>query len=185
MDIAPIFQTCVKGLGLIGSALATRPCLLQRLVPRSIIRVAMKPTNWFPFQACAFVLLFPAAALFGSTTTHSKFVGTYLSQPLEDAKVGPSMDLSLGSDGSATVTEDPGNGTTTLFGHWVDSGTQVMVTFDAVEGKPAEPPMVFQPGHDGLQAVSWNHVTWGKTNPPPMKNRSKVKERLTHNKSMD
>ena len=59
------------------------------------------------------------------------------------------MNLSLGADGTATVTEDPGNGTTTLFGHWVDSGSQVKVTFDAVEGKPVEPPMVFQPGHDG------------------------------------
>ena len=95
------------------------------------------------------------------------------------------MNLSLGADGTATVTEDPGNGTTTLFGHWVDSGSQVKVTFDAVEGKPVEPPMVFQPGHDGLQAVTWNHATWGNTNPPPMKNRSKAKERLTHNKSTD
>jgi hypothetical protein len=130
-------------------------------------------------------LLFPAAALSGSTTTHSKFVGTDLSHPRDDAKAGPSMDVSLGSDGSATVTEDAGNGITTLFGHWVDSGSQVMVTFDAVEGKPPEPPMVFQPGHDGLQAVTWNHATRGKTNPPPMRNRSKVKERLTHNKSTD
>jgi hypothetical protein len=95
------------------------------------------------------------------------------------------MNLSLGADGTATVTEDPGNGTTTLFGHWVDSGSQVKVTFDAGEGKPVEPPMVFQPGHDGLQAVTWNHATWGNTNPPPMKNRSKVKERLTHNKPAD
>ena len=54
-----------------------------------------------------------------------------------------------------------------------------------MEGKPVEPPMVFQPGHDGLQAVTWNHATWGNTNPPPMKNRSKVKERLTHNKSTE
>ena len=54
------------------------------------------------------------------------------------------MNLSLGKDGTATVTEDPGNGATTLFGHWVDSGSQVTVTFDAVEGKPVEPPMVFQ-----------------------------------------
>src|SRR5271167_4232420 len=77
-----------------------------------------------------------------------------------DAQVGTSMDLSLGADGTATVTEDPGNGTTTLFGHWVDSGSQVKVTFDAVEGKPAEPPMVFEAGHDGLHAVTWNHATW-------------------------
>jgi hypothetical protein len=144
----------------------------------------MRPTRWLSIYVCACSLcsLAPAAALFGSTTMHSKFVGTYLSDPRNDAQAGPSMDVSLGADGTATVTEDPGTGATTLFGHWVDSGSQVKVTFDAVEGKPAEPPMVFQPGHDGLEAVTWNHATWGKTNPPPMKNRSKVKERLTHNK---
>jgi hypothetical protein len=147
----------------------------------------MRPNNHFPLQVFVAVvwLLSPAAALSASTTTHSKFVGTYLSHPRDDAQAGPSMDLSLGADGTATVTEDPGNGTTTLFGHWVDSGSQVKVTFDAVEGKPVEPPMVFQPGHDGLQAVTWNHATWGNTNPPPMKNRSKVKGRLTHDKSTD
>jgi hypothetical protein len=45
--------------------------------------------------------------------------------------------------------------------------------------------MVFQPAHDGLQAITWNHSTWGKLSPPPMKNTSKVKERFTHNKSAD
>ena len=79
------------------------------------------------------------------------------------------MNLSLGSDGSATVTEDPGTGTKTLFGHWVDTGSQVTVTFDAEEGKPAEPAMAFQPAHDGLQAVTWDRALWGKENPPPMK----------------
>ena len=47
------------------------------------------------------------------------------------------MNLSLGPDGSATVTEDAGNGTRTLFGHWVDSGNQVLVTFDAAQGTAA------------------------------------------------
>jgi len=86
------------------------------------------------------------------------------------------MNLSLGKDGTATVTEDPGNGARTLFGHWVDSGSQVTVTFDAVECKPVEPPMVFAPGHDGLQAVIWNHASWGKVDPPPMKKGFKVKQ---------
>jgi hypothetical protein len=143
--------------------------------------------NCFPLlaSASALWLLTSAPPLSASTTTHSKFVGTYLSNSRNDAQPGPSMNLSLGADGSATVTEDPGNGTTTLFGHWVDSGSQVKVTFDAVEGKPAESPMVFQAGHDGLQAVIWNRAVWGKTSPPPMKSRSRVKERLTHNKAGD
>jgi hypothetical protein len=133
---------------------------------------------------CTGLLLSPMAALSSGTSVHSKFVGVYQSRAKDDAKAGPSMNLSLGADGTATVTEDPGTGTTTLFGHWVDSGNQVTVTFDAVEGKPAEPPMSFQLGHDGLQAVTWNHATWGKENPPPMKKGgAKVKDHywLTQN----
>jgi hypothetical protein len=123
------------------------------------------------------LLLSPVAALAGSTDTHSRFAGVYVSRSQSDAKAGPFMNLSLGRDGTATVTEDPGDGTRTLFGHWVDTGSQVTVTFDAEEGKPAEPAMAFQPGHDGLQAVTWNRATWGKENPPPMKKGgAKVKD---------
>ena len=122
------------------------------------------------------VLLTPLAAVCSNTTPHSKFTGVYVSVQRSDQKSGAFMNLSLGPDGTATVTEDPGNGTKTLFGHWVDSGSQVTVTFDAVEGKPLEPPMVFQPAHDGLQAVTWNRASWGKVDPPPMKKGFKVKQ---------
>ncbi len=121
--------------------------------------------------ACALVWTLSQAAFADNTTVHSRFAGVYLSR-----FTNPSMNLSLGRDGTATVTEDTGNGATTLFGHWVDSGSQVTVTFDAVEGKTVEPPMVFQPAHDGLQAVTWNHASWGKLDPPPMKKGFKVKQ---------
>jgi hypothetical protein len=117
--------------------------------------------------ACGALMLSPLAALCGNTNTHSKFAGVYRSR--DAAKDAGFMNVSLGSDGSATVTEDPGTGTKTLFGHWVDTGSQVTVTFDAEEGKPAEPAMAFQPAHDGLQAVTWDRALWGKENPPPMK----------------
>jgi hypothetical protein len=117
-----------------------------------------------------------AAPLWGSTTLHSKFVGTY---------VAPAMEVSLGSDGSATVTEEPGNSTTTLFGHWIESGSVVRVTFDAVDGQPAEPAMEFKPAHDGLQAVTWNHAVWGKDTPPPLKAKARAKERITHSNSAE
>jgi hypothetical protein len=121
------------------------------------------------------LLLTPLAAVCGNTNAHSKFAGVYMSSNL--TKSGAFMNLSLGPDGSATVTEDPGTGTKTLFGHWVDSGSQVSVTFDAQEGQPKEPAMAFQPGHDGMQAVTWDHGTWGKVNPPPMKKGgAKVKD---------
>jgi len=123
------------------------------------------------------LLLSPLAAVCGNTNPHSKFTGVYVSVQRSDQKSSAFMNLSLGPDGTATVTEDPGNGTKTLFGHWVDSGSQVTVTFDAEEGKPTEPAMAFQPGHDGLQAVTWDHATWGKENPPPMKKGgAKVKQ---------
>jgi hypothetical protein len=117
------------------------------------------------------VLVSSQASVADSTTSHSRFAGVYLSR-----LAPPLMNLSLGRDGTATVTEDPGTGATTLFGHWVDSGSQVTVTFDAEGGRPVEPPMIFQPAHDGLQAVTWNHTCWGKVDPPPMKKGYKVKQ---------
>jgi hypothetical protein len=120
-------------------------------------------------KSFCFLVAFIATALQASTTLHSKFVGTY---------VAPAMELSLGSDGSATVTQEPGNRTITLFGHWTEANNLVNVTFDAVAGEPAEPVMVFKPAHDGLQAVSWNHELWGKDTPPPMKAQARVKRRL-------
>ena len=127
----------------------------------------MRSANRLFLSLCGGLLMTPLAAVGGNTNDHSKFAGVYMSH--ESAKSGPFMNLSLGRDGTATVTEDPGDGTKTLFGHWVDSGSQVTVTFDAEEGKPAAPAMAFQPGHDGLQAITWDHATWGKENPPPMK----------------
>ena len=101
----------------------------------------MRPSRVLPLHiplACALVWTLSQAAFADNTTVHSRFAGVYLSR-----FTNPSMNLSLGRDGTATVTEDTGNGATTLFGHWVDSGSQVTVTFDAVEGKTVEPPMVF------------------------------------------
>jgi hypothetical protein len=95
------------------------------------------------------------------------------------------MDVSLGLDGTATVTEDAGTGTVTHFGHWVETDNQVQVSFDAVQGKPSEPPMTLQSEHDGLRAITWNHATWGKTRPPVVKNRTRVKQRLTDRRSAE
>ncbi len=82
---------------------------------------------------------------------------------------GPAFSVSLGPDGTATVTQDMGKGAVTTFGHWSDAGSQITIKFDAAGDKPADAPMVFQPSHDGLQAVTWNHALWGKTTPPALK----------------
>ena len=84
-----------------------------------------------------------------------------------------------GKELKATVTEDAGNGAVTHFGHWVETDGQVKVSFDPVQGTPAEPPMTLQAEHDGLRAIAWNHTTWGKATPPVLKSRTRVKQRLT------
>ncbi len=116
------------------------------------------------------VLALAATPVFASV---SKYAGIYSSEaPDSDsptAPAGPAFSVSLGPDGTATVTQDPGKGAITTFGHWTDAGSQITVNFDAVEGKPTDPPMVFSPSHDGLQAVTWNHALWGKTTPPALK----------------
>jgi hypothetical protein len=131
------------------------------------------------------LLLFATGALGAVETTHAKFAGTYASRSADGKKPASSMDVSLGIDGTATVTEDAGNGAITLFGHWVETDKQVKVSFDPVDGTPAEPPMTLQPEHDGLRAITWNHATWGKTTPPLVKNRSRVKQRLTDRRSAE
>jgi hypothetical protein len=139
-------------------------------------RAAMALSKSFLHLSLAGTLLIsPLAAFSSNTNSHGKFAGVYMSRGHDGGRDGSFMNLSLGSDGSATVTEDPGTGTTTtLFGHWADNGNQVTVSFDAQDR--SEPMMAFAPGHDGMQAVTWNHALWGKENPPPMrKGGAKVK----------
>jgi hypothetical protein len=125
--------------------------------------------------ASAMLLLSPLAAFCENTSTHPAFAGIYLSRA---AKTAPSMTVSLGKDGSATVTEDPGNGSITAFGHWADDGRQITVTFNATADAPPQPPMVFEPSYNKLRAVTWNHADWGNVNPPVMQKGFKVKYRF-------
>jgi hypothetical protein len=137
------------------------PC--DKIVAKSALRVLV---------AGAMVLFAPLAALAGNTTINPSFAGIYVARV---AKTAPSMTVSLGKDGTATVTGDLGKGSITSFGSWQDDGHQIKVIFNAAEGAPAETPMVFQPGHNQLQVLSWSHEAWGDANPPVMKKGYKVK----------
>jgi len=124
----------------------------------------------FVLAGAAVFMALVAAPVFASV---SKYAGTYSSEapdsPDPSSPAGPAFSVSLGPDGTATVTQDMGKGAVTSFGHWTDAGSQITVKFDEADGKPVDPPMVFQPSHDGLQAVTWNHTLWGKTTPPALK----------------
>jgi hypothetical protein len=124
--------------------------------------------RWMSAAVLTFALLSTPVFGFGS-----KYAGTYSSEVPDatdlNAPPAPAFSVSLGPDGSATVTQDLGKGAVTTFGHWADNGGQVTIKFDPVGDKPADPPMVLQSSHDGLQAVTWNHAFWGKTTPPALK----------------
>jgi hypothetical protein len=142
------------------------PCHAMRILEKSAtaaLRVLL---------AGAVLSFSPLAALAASTNIHATFVGIYVTRA---PKTAPTMSVSLGADGSATVTQDPGKGSTTFFGHWADDGRQIKVTFDAVAGEPQATPMVFEAAHNKLQAVSWDHDAWGNAHPPTMTKGYKVK----------
>lgn len=123
--------------------------------------------------AGAMLSLSPVGALAADTQPiHASFVGVYITRA---PKTAPTMSVSLGADGSATVTQDPGQGSSTMFGKWQDDGRQIKVTFNAAAGEQSEAPMVFEIVHNKLQAVSWNHEAWGAAQPPAMTKGYKVK----------
>jgi hypothetical protein len=122
--------------------------------------------------ASALVSLSPMAAFAADSTTPTHLVGTYITRA---PKTAPTMSVSLGEDGTATVTQDPGQGSNTWFGHWQEQGSQVKVTFDATDDGPQAPAMVFQTAHDKLQPVTWDHQAWGTTQPPTLTKGYKVK----------
>jgi hypothetical protein len=124
------------------------------------------------FASSTLLLLAPAAVFAANTTTPPTLAGIYVARV---AKAAPSMTVSLGQDGTATVTGDLGKGSITSFGSWEGNGTQVKVTFNAEEGAPPTPPMIFQPVRHGLQAVSWDKQEWGNAQPPAMTKGYKVK----------
>jgi hypothetical protein len=143
-------------------------------MPWDLIRMLNKPFTSAVrvLVASATLLITPLAAFAGNTDIHPGFAGVYVARV---DKKAPSMSVSLGVDGTATVTEDPGTGSITSFGHWDSDGSQIKVTFNADAGEPVSPPMVFQVVHNKLQAVTWNHEAWGAAHPPAMEKGYKVK----------
>jgi hypothetical protein len=98
------------------------------------------------------------------------------------------IELSLGDDGTATLTESPNAvSSTTRFGHWTYSEHRLTLTLDPAAGSttpesPAstEGPAVAQPnfsgnvlvfdvGHGELIPATWDAAVWGKAGPPHLK----------------
>jgi hypothetical protein len=139
---------------------------------QTIHRVKKSASGLRVLLAGALLSLSPLAAVADTPNLHSGFAGMYLTRL---PKTAPSMSVSLGPDGSATVTQDAGQGSTTYFGKWSDNGNQIKVTFDASADEPQPAPMLFEALHGKLQPVTWDHAAWGNVTPPTMTKGYKVK----------
>ena len=120
----------------------------------------------------AFLVILPIVAL-GSEDL-SKYAGTYRgeAQSFRDR----TMTLSLGDDGTATLTQSPDAvNEITSFGHWVRQGDMITLTLDRVGKQAPPPPMTFRLSHRTLTPVAWNHNLW-RTAPPPVMKRMKIKK---------
>ena len=84
------------------------------------------------------------------------------------------IELSLGPDGSATITQSPDAvSETTTFGHWTASGDQLTLLPDPappLAGEPSQPPspMSFTISHGELTPVAWDHTLWKAQGPPKL-----------------
>ena len=81
--------------------------------------------------------------------------------------------LSLGRDGTATLTQSPdGVHEITSFAHWSHDGDVINLKFDPVDQQPTPAPMSFRLDHKALTPVVWNHDLW-RALPPPALHRSR------------
>ncbi len=89
------------------------------------------------------------------------------------------LELSLGDDGTATVTQSPDAvSETTSFAHWSVSGNQLTLTFDAPSAQASEAkpdaategpaPLSFAIGHGELTPLTWDHRLWKGQGPPTL-----------------
>jgi hypothetical protein len=120
----------------------------------------------------AFLVILPLVA--SGNEDLSKYSGTYKgeTQSIRDC----TMTLSLGDDGTATLTQSPDAvNEITSFGRWVRQGDIIMLTLDPAGKQAALPPMTFRLAGKTLTPVLWNHSLWRSTPPPAMK-RMKIKK---------
>jgi hypothetical protein len=75
--------------------------------------------------------------------------------------------LNLGPDGTALLTTVfIGKGDATQRGRWTRSGSQVVITFDAIGPNRPPRPLTFRHRDHELSPVHWDPNEWGRNGPP-------------------
>ena len=127
------------------------------------------------------VLLFVLPLVLFAKDDRSKFVGVYKgetrgqdetrdqSQDGDYAKLHHTITLSLGKDGTATLTQSPDAASEiTSFAHWTHDGDLIKLTFDPLQSQPTPAPVTFRMSGKNLVPVTYNHDLWRTMPPPPL-----------------
>ena len=72
----------------------------------------------------------------------------------------------LRTAGRSLTTLYIGKDDTTQHGRWTQSGSQVVMTFDAMGAKPAPHPITFRHHDHELRPIHWDPSEWGRAGPP-------------------
>jgi hypothetical protein len=75
--------------------------------------------------------------------------------------------LTLAADGTAILnTLYIGKNDATQPGHWTQSGSQIVLTFDAIGSNRPPGPIIFRHRDHQLSPVRWDPSEWGRMGPP-------------------
>ncbi|MGI8772254.1 MAG: hypothetical protein ACR2JE_12555 [Acidobacteriaceae bacterium] len=106
-----------------------------------------------------------AGVYHGETRTREETRGQ--SREPEYATRHHTITLTLGKDGSATLTESPDAvSETTRFAHWSYADGQITLRFDPLADGTTPAQESYSVNHHELTPVVWDHRLW-KTLPPP------------------
>ncbi len=135
-----------------------------------------------PARLALILVLLPAAAWPPSVQARdslAKYAGVYhgetrtreetraQSREQEYAVRHHTITLTLGKDGTATLTESPDAvSETTRFAHWSYADEQITLRFDPLPDGTTPAPESYSVNHHELTPVVWDHHLW-KTLPPP------------------
>lgn len=128
--------------------------LIPRLVPRSVL--------------LAFCWILPAAFATLLPRGHETDVsGVYQGHaPASDA-ARRVYTLNLASDGTAMLTTQYiGKDNVTMHGRWMQSGRQIVLTFDSMGPNGPPRPITFRHRNHELSPVHWDPNEWGRAGPP-------------------
>jgi hypothetical protein len=93
--------------------------------------------------------------------------GTYIGRAPVDDAAKRTFSLVLSEGGSAVWnTFYLGKAHASMSGHWLQAGSQIVLSFDAFDSGSPPRPITFHYHHHELDPVQWDQSEWGRQGPP-------------------